>query len=115
MKTKTKRIIIWFICNTTMYALTFMTINGNEGAYRLLLFITSILGFTGTIALFSKDCQKSIRDRGRFIPKFLSHGTGLILIGLLVWNDFILIGVFVLITELAEAISFLNEGDKPCQ
>ena len=80
-------------------------VHGNEGAGRILQFFAWALSLSFLAAIFPAEFKEQ-REKGRTLPGWLSHGTGIALILFLVWHGWIWTAIALLLHEIGIAAIF---------
>ncbi len=85
-------------------------VNGNEGAGRVLQFAAWFMAITFIGAVCPADFG-DVRAKGRSLPAWLSHGTGIAMILFLVWHGWIWTAIALALHEIGVASVFRTNSE----
>jgi len=110
------RLVRWTIINGLLAWCAWEAV-GNEsvGAGRVLAFTAWLFGPLAILCACSPDARKKIAAKGRSVPAWLSHGYGIPMIAILVWNGWWMTAIGMLLMEIGEATVYSepNAQDEP--
>jgi hypothetical protein len=98
-----KKILHWIIMNGLLALCAWLAINGSIGAERVFCFFAIAIGLLQFAGSFLDEVREAAQRKGRFIPSWIAHGTGLSFVAMCVWQGWIFTGIAMLLGELGEA------------
>lgn len=94
--------VIWFFVNAGMGALLSFGVQGVVGASNLFGSVTSVYFVLSVFGFFHAETRRSLFQKGRSVPGWLSHGVGIVFIGVSYWAGWFVIGTLWVFIESLE-------------
>ncbi len=109
-----RRVAIWIVINGALAWCAWAGVHGNEGAGRVFAFVTWVFAIVETLGYIvcPEEVTKKIREPGRPVPAWLSHGYDAIMIVFLVWHGWMWTAIGVLLMTIAEANIYSSKPSK---
>lgn len=101
MRNKTSQLILWILSNSLLLGLIYLAVPMLiVGAGRILSFLAWIMAIGSLCILADPKVLERKSTRGRGVPAWVCHSTGLIVVGGLIWHGWWLTGVAFLLHEI---------------
>lgn len=108
------RQFLWAPQQLAIACLCYLGMSGHDGAVRIVAVVVWLCAFASFGAMVSKDCNDVLKQKGRTVPAWLCHGTGVAFIVFFLWEGWGWTAAGMLIHEISLGAAYNKEfPEKP--